>query len=84
MTDTERLDWLEKREGLGLISDDFGHWAVSAVGFQNIPEEWTGDNPGPGDINSTFFVEKEDWCKSIREAIDIAVDKEKAEEFEER
>ncbi len=82
MTDTERLDWLEQKQGFGLISDDFGHWAVSGDGMQNIPAEWTNDNPDPGDIDTSFFVVKEKWCKTIREAIDVAIDLEKAEEFE--
>lgn len=33
MGDTERLDWLEKQQGFGLISDDNKHWAVSTSGF---------------------------------------------------
>ena len=83
MTDTERLDWLEKQGGIGLISDDFGHWAISNAGFQNIPKECLQEPSVPGDIDTTFFVEKENWCKTIREAIDVAIDIEKSEEFKE-
>lgn len=70
MNDTERLDWLEQQPGAGLISDDCGHWAVSGTGFQNIPE-----NP-PGDVQTTFFIEKSEWRKSVREAIDAAIEQE--------
>jgi hypothetical protein len=63
MNDTELIDWLETQEGSALISDDFGHWAVSGTGMQNVPE-----NP-PDDIQTTFFIEKHEWKKTIREAI---------------
>jgi hypothetical protein len=59
----EGMDWLEQQEGCALISDDFGHWAVSGDGMQNIPE-----NP-PDDIVTAFMVDKEQWKPSIREAI---------------
>ena len=36
--DTERLEKMERLIGYGLLSDDFGHWAVSGSGMQNIPE----------------------------------------------
>jgi len=74
MNDTERLDWLEKQPGEGLINDDAGRWAVSCGGMQNVP-----DFDGPMDISTMFFVEKEDWRPSIREAIDAAIEKEDAE-----
>ena len=63
MTDKELIDWLELQEGCGLISDDFGHWAVTGDGMQNVP-----DNT-PTDIQTTFFISKEQWKPSIREAI---------------
>uniref|UniRef100_A0A6M3LF10 Uncharacterized protein n=1 Tax=viral metagenome TaxID=1070528 RepID=A0A6M3LF10_9ZZZZ len=68
--DTERINWLEKKQGKALVSDDFGHWAVVEDGMQNIP-----DSP-PDDIQTTFFIEKEEWKKSIREAIDSAIKEE--------
>ena len=69
MNDTERLNWLERQEGCGLISDDFGRWAVSVEGVQDVP-----DDPGqPSDINTAFFVEKHQWHPSIRAAIDAAI-----------
>ena len=83
MTDTERLDWIESQGGIALVSDDFGHWCISGDGLQNIPEEVMGDNPTPGDIQTTFFIEKERWCTSVREAIDVAIDIAKADLFEE-
>lgn len=73
MTDTERLDWLEKQQGSGLISDDARHWAVSTSGMQNVP-----DDP-PQDIVTNFVVEKDEWRPSIREAIDAAIEADLAE-----
>jgi hypothetical protein len=67
-TDMERLDWLEKHEGYGLISDDAGRWAVSTSGIQNLP---TSDTPF--DFVGKFWVEAADWRPSIREAIDAAM-----------
>lgn len=65
--DTERLDWLEKQDGSALVSDDAGHWAVSTTGVQNVPM-----NP-PEDIDTSFWIEKAEWCKTVREAIDRAI-----------
>lgn len=70
-SDTDRLDWLEKREGFGLISDDAGRWAVSGTGTQNVP-----DKDVATDIATSFFVEKSEWKPTIREAIDAAMDDE--------
>lgn len=67
LTDTERLNWLEKQYGCGLINDDFGHWAVSFDGMQNVPKKT------PADIQTTFFVEKKQWKKTVRAAIDAAI-----------
>lgn len=72
VTDTERLDWLEQQEGFGLISDDFGHWAVSGDGMQNIPE---GQREDPKELSTSFIVEGPAWKDSIREAIDAAMEK---------
>jgi hypothetical protein len=68
MTDTERLDKLEKCYGVALVNDDFGHWAVVVNGMQNVPDET------PADIQTTFFVEKHEWKNTIREAIDAYLD----------
>ena len=67
MTDTDRLNWLEKQSGIALINDDFGHWAVSSDGFQSVPDKT------PADIETTFFVEKKQWKRNIRKAIDAAM-----------
>lgn len=69
--DAARLDWLglPRNEGAALLGDDFGRWAVSGSGMQNIP-----DNPSiPSDINTSFFVSADDWKSSPREAIDAAM-----------
>ncbi len=71
ITDKRRLDWLESIDGMGLISDDAGRWAVSDGGMQNVP-----DLDSPIDISTVFTVDKEDWRNSIREAIDVAMLKE--------
>lgn len=71
MTDKERLDWLEKNDGAGLISDDAGRWAISTGGSQNVP------NPKKAiDIATTFFVEAKEWQPSVRKAIDYAIEHE--------
>jgi len=66
-TDTELLDILEKAGKRGycpaLLNDDAGHWAVSGEGMQNVPID------PPCDIHTTFFVEKSQWKKTVREAI---------------
>ena len=67
--DTKRLDWLEKREGFGLISDDFGRWAVSGAGTQNLPT----DIGQPFDVSTSYFAEASNWHLSIRDAIDAAM-----------
>ena len=70
-TDKQRLDWLEKLDGCGLISDDAGRWAVSTGGVQNMP------NPKKAiDIFTSFFVEAQEWQKTIRTAIDYAINQE--------
>jgi len=70
-TDSELIDWLENEQGSALVSDDFGHWAVSNSGFQNVP-----DNIDiPNDIQTTFFIKAEEWKPSIREAIQAAKEK---------
>lgn len=67
-TDTARIDFLERQFGIALVSDDNGHWAVVADGFQNCV---TG---GPKDVSTTFFIEKKQWSASVRQAIDKAMD----------
>ena len=69
MDDTHRLDWLERHEGFGLISDDFGRWAVSGEGMQTLPAQ-VGR---PFDVSTSFFVEAANWHPSIRAAINAAM-----------
>lgn len=68
-TDTERLDWLERQFGCGLVHDDNEHWAVAAIGMQSVAE---GDEPE--DLETSFFVEKDKFKPTIREAIDAAME----------
>lgn len=64
-TDTERLDWLEKEFGCALVNDDNGHWACVCDGIQNVPS-----GEGAEDISTSFWIEKDKWRNSAREAID--------------
>lgn len=69
MTDTQRIDWLEKQDGWALVSDDAGRWACVCSGMQNVP------NPDkPTDIDTTFFIDADDWYANIRDAIDKAME----------
>lgn len=62
------IKYLEGRGAeCGLISDDFGHWAISC-GMQNVPETTLAFD-GPNDVETTFFVEKSEWKDSILEAL---------------
>ncbi len=72
MTDTERINWLGEQSGVALINDDNGHWAVVFDGFQNVPK-----GKRKQDIFTSFFIEKKDWKKSAREAIDFRIKEEK-------
>lgn len=72
MTDTERLDWLEENsDGGGIFNDDRWsgplRWAFSATGFSPVVD----DEPVEGQW--VFWVEKDDWKPTIREAIDYAI-----------
>jgi len=67
MNDKQRIEWLQKQQGSALVSDDFGHWAFATCGFQNIPQH------PPGDIDTTFFIRKKEWHRTIRQAIDAAI-----------
>lgn len=71
-TDTERLDALEKiGNGLGLIEDDNGYWAVGTEGHQNI--RCDGFFVG-GDLETVHWIEAKMFRKTIREAIDVFLD----------
>jgi hypothetical protein len=67
MNDTDRLNWLEQNQGAALVSDDDQHWAVVVNGFQDCPMET------PADISTTFWIKKDDWKPTVREAIDAAI-----------
>jgi hypothetical protein len=69
MTDTERINWLEEQEGWALVSDDAGRWAVTTSGMQNVP-----DSDKAIDINTTFWIEADEWKNNIRQAIDFAME----------
>lgn len=68
-TDTERLNWLEEHEAYALVNDDNGHWACVSDGIQNVPMD-----DKACDIETCFFIEKDRWKGSIREAIDYVID----------
>ena len=68
-TDTERLNWLQDHDAFSLVNDDNQHWACVSDGIQNVPM----DNEAC-DIETTFFIEKDQWKGSIREAIDYAIE----------
>lgn len=72
MTDGDRLDWLAKQDGIGLVNDDFGHWAVATAGMQSVPDG-VGSEDGPWDISTSFIISKAEWRDTIREAIDAAI-----------
>lgn len=67
--DAGRLDWLGSLEGVNLISDDGGKWAVSSSGFQPVPQEGGFTKS----VAITSFVEPEEWHDTIRAAIDAAM-----------
>ncbi len=67
MTDTQRLNWLEEAEGFALVSDDGGRWAVVTDGAQSVPDRY------PSDISTLFWIKADEWCPTVREAIDAAI-----------
>jgi len=74
MKDKERLDWLQEQDCYSVISDDRGHFACVVEGIQDVPLEV------PNDIQTTFFIKKNQWKKSVREAIDCAIERQHKEE----
>ena len=68
MTDKERIDWLEQHQGFALVSDDYERWACVCDGMQDCPLE-----EGPYDLATSFFIKKDNWKSSLREAIDHAI-----------
>lgn len=74
-TMSELIDWLEQQQGSALVSDDCGHWAVATDGMQNVPKKT------PADIQTTFFIMKNEWKKTIRAAIEAARQLERKQEI---
>lgn len=64
--DRDRLDWLDSQYGCALVNDDDGMWAVAGDGVQNIREG--------GPLETTFYIEPEQFRRSTREAIDAAME----------
>ena len=77
ITDTERLDWLGKLQGSGLINDDYGRWAIPECGIQNVTDRGKLITKQAIAVSSTFFTEAREWKLNIRAAIDAAMRKEK-------
>ncbi len=69
MADTCRLDWLEKQDGCGLISDDAGRWAMNKCGYQN----YLNPDKTISYAKSSVWVGAHEWKPSIRAAIDYAM-----------
>lgn len=73
--DVELLAWLENQQGVNLVSDDDGRWAVSGDGFQPIPEEGGFST----DVSIVTFVDPTDWRPTIGQAIEAAISKQRQE-----
>lgn len=74
--DTKRINFLSKKFGYGLIDDDQGHVALVFDGMQSVGT--TGK--GPWDLQTTFFIEKKNFHKTVRQAIDARMKEERDEE----
>jgi hypothetical protein len=67
-TDKERIDWLQKvGNGIALINDDAGHWAVAIEGSQNVVRD------GPVDVYTAYYIEAYRFKSTVRKAIDWAM-----------
>ena len=81
MTDTRRLDWLEKEVShggavVGFVHNDFCHWAVLWDGTQNLPDEDSDYGERPFPLATSFFIGEEGLDRfrpTLREAIDAGV-----------
>lgn len=58
------IGWLQTKQGVNLVSDDYGRWAVSDCGTQPIPEEQ------PTSMAIVSFVEADDWQPTVQEAFE--------------
>ena len=73
-TDSDCVAWLEQQgNGIGLVHDDFGRWAVCGSGMQNIPTE---DFDSPFDLTTTYFVERGAFRPTILGAVQAAAESE--------
>lgn len=83
MTDTERLDWLEKMadEGMApaILYDDNGHWAMVFDGIASISA-----SEEPSDWSGSYGVEAHQWKPTAREAIDAGIAEFRGETHSER
>ena len=71
-SDKKLLDWLENNSGgYILISDDDGHWACTNSGMQSV-------NTEKDDVEATFFIMKDEWKDTVREAIIAAIEEERS------
>jgi hypothetical protein len=72
MNDTQLINYLETHNGIALVNDDFGRWAVAQTGFQNIEDE-NGVSALDKAITmqTTFIIEADEWYPTIREAINV-------------
>lgn len=67
----ELIEWVEEKFGMSIVSDDDGRWACTTDGFQNVPE-----SDGAFDLSTSFFIKKDQFRNSIREAIELAMEEE--------
>lgn len=73
------INWLQTKQGVNLVSDDGGKWAVSGDGFQPVPDEG-GFTCG---VTISVFVHPDDWRDTISEAVEAYIaNSEAKEEFE--
>ncbi len=71
-TDKQRLDFLEAQaNGINIVHDDNQHWAVTDSGMGPVI---TGSTPKS--FMSTAFVEANQCRKTLRAAIDAAIERE--------
>jgi len=71
LTNDQLLEALQNSYGESLICDDNGRWAVAGCGHQNLTDPKIGQliSDGPIFIETVFWIEADEWCDSIREAL---------------
>ena len=71
LTDTDRLDWLERvGDGIAVVHDDHSQWAVAYEGVQYVRLS-EGE-----DFSTSYFVDGSAFRDTLREAIDHAIEEE--------